>query len=477
MAGKKYIWLLLWLVAATLAAVPATIYEIQYTTVAGDGTYPSLYNNQSVTTTGIVTAKGYSGDKFFISMPEGGAWKGVYVFDYSHPVNLGDEIEITGTVYEYYGFTEIKSVTGFRLISTGNPIPVVEVPTATLANRNSGEAYESVLVKVRNVTATSLPTPTYNEWYVTDGSGPCQIDDTFFTNSVFPINPTIGMQFRTITGVMDYGHNEFGLNPRTSGDIVIDNGGNDIVATVTLGGANASVNQNVEIPITVTALDSVWAINKFNCKVSYQSSMLEFLNTNTTGTLLANLAATDTLTVTPSGDTLYIYYSGNTVLKSNQDGEALINLEFKAKQYGTVALGLQNFSFNTTTLPTTSLVGGTVTVPITKKTAYLRIFNSRNDKNIFNPRMSEKITIEFGGISNSKAIVRVYDAQGRMVATLFNQVISSPNGLTQYQWDGRDSDHNLLPIGVYICHVEVIDRSNGGEHTTSQPIVIGAPLK
>ena len=57
-----------------------TIYEIQYTT---DPSGDSPYDGQMVTTTGIVTGTGFAGfnDSFFISMPEGGAWKGLYCYN------------------------------------------------------------------------------------------------------------------------------------------------------------------------------------------------------------------------------------------------------------------------------------------------------------------------------------------------------------------------------------------------------------
>ena len=47
-----------------------SLYEIQYTDEAGDGTYPSALNNQTVTTGGIVTAINYLGGRFFISSQE-----------------------------------------------------------------------------------------------------------------------------------------------------------------------------------------------------------------------------------------------------------------------------------------------------------------------------------------------------------------------------------------------------------------------
>ncbi len=67
-----------------------SIYDIQHTTVAGDGTYPSLYDGQTVTTGGIVTVTGYNGGRYFISSPEGGPWNGLFVYDNNYSPNVGD---------------------------------------------------------------------------------------------------------------------------------------------------------------------------------------------------------------------------------------------------------------------------------------------------------------------------------------------------------------------------------------------------
>ncbi|MDP8227329.1 MAG: hypothetical protein P9L89_06805, partial [Candidatus Celaenobacter polaris] len=74
---KLIIFLVVFLFVGTLSAT--TIYDVQYTTdPGGDNTYPSTYEGQEVTITGIVNATEWTGykDNFFISMPEGGAWKG-----------------------------------------------------------------------------------------------------------------------------------------------------------------------------------------------------------------------------------------------------------------------------------------------------------------------------------------------------------------------------------------------------------------
>ena len=83
------------------------------------------------------------------------------------------------------------------------------------------EKYEGVLVKLSNVTVTQTPNQ-YGEWFVDDGSGECQIDDVFgfAYNSI-----TVGQQFESITGVVDYSYSAYGVSARSDADFVLSSGG------------------------------------------------------------------------------------------------------------------------------------------------------------------------------------------------------------------------------------------------------------
>jgi hypothetical protein len=216
------------LITVTLSST--TIYEIQYTTTPGpDNTYPSPYEDQEVTVTGIVTGVEFSHykDNFFIEMADGGPWSGVYVFMAGDTTLVaGDEVEITGTVREYYGLTEIsgynQTFISVTLLSSGNPVPdPVVITTAELA---SEEAYEGVFVELNNVVVTSAPN-SYGEWYVTDTSAtPGQLDDGFFY--LDSVNPPIvvnnGDSWAILRGCVNYSYDEFELNPRTPDDMIAE---------------------------------------------------------------------------------------------------------------------------------------------------------------------------------------------------------------------------------------------------------------
>ncbi|MCK4530454.1 MAG: C10 family peptidase, partial [Candidatus Marinimicrobia bacterium] len=192
-----------------------SIYDIQYTTEPGaDGTYPSLMKGEEVTIIGIVTATGYLGydSNFFISSSESGPWKGINVYSADKSPAIGDEVKIIGEVTEYSGFTEVINPV-VTIVSTGNPVsePII-VKTGNLIAAANAEQYEGCLVKVENVTVTKEPDQ-YNQVYINDGTGECQVDDNIFNYSV-----SLGDQFQYIIGVVDYQHSEYSLIPRFEND-------------------------------------------------------------------------------------------------------------------------------------------------------------------------------------------------------------------------------------------------------------------
>ncbi|MEA3476436.1 MAG: Ig-like domain-containing protein, partial [Candidatus Cloacimonadota bacterium] len=238
----KHFLLILVFCLPTIILSATTIYDIQYTTIPGsEGTYPSMMEGQTVTVTGIVTAVGFKGynDNFFISMPEGGAWKGLYIYMAGYEPNLGDEVEIEGTVSEFHGFTEISGYSDditVSLLNSGNPLPNPSgISTQTLS---ANESFEAVIVKINNVSVTQTPDAN-GQWYVDDGSGQCQIDDGIYE---YP-NPHIGDEFISITGAVDYSYDEYGLNPGSEEDFVT---GGDITPP-TLVSANATSSTTVNI--------------------------------------------------------------------------------------------------------------------------------------------------------------------------------------------------------------------------------------
>ncbi|MCK4655325.1 MAG: hypothetical protein KAU01_12865, partial [Candidatus Cloacimonetes bacterium] len=352
------------LMISFLSAEYVSIYDIQYTeATSGD----SPYEGEVVTTNGIVTGSGFSGynDNFFISMPEGGAWSGLYIFAANIEPNLGDEIEITGEISEYYNFTEIAYGTATTL-SSGNPVPdPAQITTHELATE---EMYESVLVTIFNVEVTETPN-SYNEWYVDDDSGECQIDDGFYEY----INPQIGDEFLFITGIIDYNFYNYALNPRNANDLV-------------LGGIGAIVYENYpavdeDVLVQFSYYDSCDVLLWWKTSRDYDFD--EYIEMTTE----RSIEYYATIPGQKEGTTVYFYI---TAKDSTGTIETFPTGDPKKIFYG-----------------------------VTSHRAILNI-----PAKPFDPYAGEKFPIEFASQKDDKAILRIYNAEGKLVYTPQNIIIS-----------------------------------------------------
>ena len=129
-----------------LAQPSLTIPQIQ-----GTGS-TSMYVSQAVKTTGIVTAKFIGTGKiggFFLQDPVGDnnplTSDGIFVSTSNDNVAVGDDVEITGTVAEYNGRTQLGSVSNTSILSSNNPLPAVKVQYN--AGSWNWEQYEGMLLQ------------------------------------------------------------------------------------------------------------------------------------------------------------------------------------------------------------------------------------------------------------------------------------------------------------------------------------------
>jgi DNA/RNA endonuclease YhcR with UshA esterase domain len=196
-----------------------TIFDIQYTS---DPSGNSPYSGQNITVSGVVTGVvrvGNSKGMYFIQDGTG-PWNGVYCYDRDRFPEEGDSVLVSGTVIEYFGLTEISPVSGFQLLKKGTLVPEpVVLPTDSFSSNNpNAEAYEGVLVATNRVSVTSLPN-SYFEWNVTDGSGPCIMDDFLDSLSHMGYTPAIGDSLIRVQGIL---HASFGwkIEHRFPRDIV-----------------------------------------------------------------------------------------------------------------------------------------------------------------------------------------------------------------------------------------------------------------
>jgi hypothetical protein len=322
--------ILLCLALISLNAV--TIYEIQHTAVAGDGTYPSLLAGQNVTTQGIVTATGYSGDHgYYISMPEGGAWKGILIYDNDNSPSLGSLIEVSGQCWEYYGLTEIRNVTTYQVISVNNPIPPAAVITTAMA---STEAYEGVLMEVQDATVTSELNQ-YGEWTVSDGSGDIVIADTFFDQAILGTLITLGANFTSIKGVGNYSYGTHNLNPRSQADIIINSEG----VVISLPSLQVPTGPQFTVPVGVSNLTLTQGFQSYHFHIGFNPNVINYASYGSAGTLSSG----GTITATTTTGSLEVSFTTNSIL---QGQGTLLNLNFTATADGVSPLTASSFTFN-----------------------------------------------------------------------------------------------------------------------------------
>ena len=136
--------------------VAANVYEIQ-----GSGASSPL-DGKLVETTGVVTAVGPDG--FFMQMSDGDpdTSDGIFVFTGGPPaVAVGDVVDVTGVVDEFFGFTEISFGADITVVDTGAVPAAVEfdatVPSPDPAAPSCAlefECYEGMLVTITDGTVT-----------------------------------------------------------------------------------------------------------------------------------------------------------------------------------------------------------------------------------------------------------------------------------------------------------------------------------
>ncbi|MCF7804138.1 MAG: T9SS type A sorting domain-containing protein [Candidatus Marinimicrobia bacterium] len=223
-----------------------SIAEIQETSDAGTGgdCYPSPYVGQPVSFSGIVTASS-EGTRFVQDARS--LWSGVKVYDSDATFTVGDSVSITGSVSEYFGMTEVSDLSDYTIHTSDNSIyDPMEVSTGTLGGgcSSQGESYEGMLVVLNDVTVTGTADQ-YGQWFVDDGSGEAEIEDTFF-----PYEPTAGEQFDQIIGVVNYGYEEYEVLPRSEDDLV-KNADAPTISGITSSPDFVRANNQIEIRVTI----------------------------------------------------------------------------------------------------------------------------------------------------------------------------------------------------------------------------------
>lgn len=200
---KSLLSILFALLCVTVSAQTLSIADVQGSVAA------SPYDNQAVTIKGAVTGVYSTGYFMCDDMQE---WSGIYIYDPSRdPMpRLGDTVHLTGLVDEYYDWTEIKNITAYEVVSSGNPPPEPVVLTADLI----GENWESCLIRIEEATCTDDDLG-FGEWEVNDGTGSLMVNDLGVSYT-----PEQG-EIYTLTGNLAYSFGDYKIEPRFPEDIQI----------------------------------------------------------------------------------------------------------------------------------------------------------------------------------------------------------------------------------------------------------------
>jgi hypothetical protein len=211
----------------------ASLYDIEYTTAANTN---SPYFAQKINLTGgivtnvIVSSTGPTG--YYVQTSGSNIWAAALVFDQTNAPNVarGDSVNFGCSVDEYFGMTELVTITNFVNVSSGHPVPApVSLNTTFMAQ----EQYEGMLVTINSSSVTTIQTYSANFGQATgaDASG---VPGTFdLKNGFYPPNGsatsgssgnpgyqvTVGINY-CFTGNINYEFNVYNLVPRDSMDIV-----------------------------------------------------------------------------------------------------------------------------------------------------------------------------------------------------------------------------------------------------------------
>lgn len=237
-----------------------SIYQIQYSTKD-----TSAYINKFVSTEGVITSITASGTGFEIYIQDSAkAWNGVLIYDetgVAKNAKLGDKVKVIGTVTEYYTITEIKIV-AIEVLSSGNSIE----PIVMTAEDAKNEAYESVLVTIKNMTCKE---GSGNTFTAEDDTDKLQVYNKYkFDGFAMEVDSVYD-----VTGIMYYysSSKSYEIIPRSTADIVKiekeynggngddDEGGN---------GNNSAVDETVANVVSIATYDLTIVVENANADIA-----------------------------------------------------------------------------------------------------------------------------------------------------------------------------------------------------------------
>ncbi|MFO8062914.1 MAG: hypothetical protein R6U31_08340 [bacterium] len=206
----KYILAITCMILMIVSVSGLTVRDIQYTE---DSSGDSPYEGQTVTISGVVT-RVFGSDCFIQDTFPEREWSGIQLYRVGTGLKKGDYITVTGTVDEYYGKTELVSISNYTVNASGIDVPEpVLLTTADV----SQEKYEGVLVKVEDA-AVRTTQDSYGDWQIDDGSGRCYVSE--HQDQGYSYTPVVGDTLIFVQGPVDYDYGEYKIMPASDSDIL-----------------------------------------------------------------------------------------------------------------------------------------------------------------------------------------------------------------------------------------------------------------
>jgi predicted extracellular nuclease len=187
--------------------------EVTTTAIATiqEGQLTDSFTGQTVVTNGVIT--GVFGQ--LVSMQDGqGAYSGIWMFGPNVAVTVGDLVEVTGTVSEFNGLTQLSSPS-IVIQEQNAALPTAEVLSTAVVS--ASEEWEGVLVQVTgDVSNADIG---FGEWGLDDSSGECRVDDRGY-DAIGTGNVLAGSTWQ-VSGPLDYSYGNFKIQPRSEADALL----------------------------------------------------------------------------------------------------------------------------------------------------------------------------------------------------------------------------------------------------------------
>jgi cytosine/adenosine deaminase-related metal-dependent hydrolase len=169
----------------------------------------------------VVTA---IGPDFYTVQSPGAAveFGGLYVYTAASGAKpaLGDLLDVSGDVADYFGQTQIGRSSFTKTGVAEVPAPLVIAAADAAPGGSKEKAYEALLVEVRDVTVLSTTPPGQGNEIVTNEllvTGNLSVDDQIHKLEPFPI---VGDTLASVKGVLRFARGRNKLLPRGEGDVV-----------------------------------------------------------------------------------------------------------------------------------------------------------------------------------------------------------------------------------------------------------------